>query len=496
MKCFLKLPILCLLTFMTSCGVLEQDPISDITLDKAFEGEADMQAAVVGVYNRLAMEVAGGANEMPLRYMYNGEYRADTYISSRVAAYQTARQGNFDSTWPWANWQNYYATLRNINNLLYYGKTIPDSKFTSVQAKNRLVGEGHFLRAFVYFNLVRVWENVVLRTEPILDTKADFEGVQAAPSAVLKQIETDLLEAARLMPREYPSANRGRATRGAAQALLAKYYVYISSPYAQKYLNVDPPQWAKAASWADSVIRTPTLYSLVPGSSYATIFTQNGTSESILEIVYDALITGPNPVNDLTGHFLPRKITVPTGGTLQLQPSDKLIDAFKNLRDTLRFNGAMAEIRVADGWLAADVGKNAPGIVQKYNNHYVKKYPGTIQGTVRNGDSNIIMLRLADVILLRAEALLEAGNVAGAQLELDKITTRAGIAKRTVSVDEVILQRWMELCFEGDRWYDLKRRMLLEKETGTYAAYPKGYLFPIVNGEIANNPNAKQNPGW
>ena len=320
--------------------------------------------------------------------------------------------------------------------------------------------------------------------------------MQAPPADVLKQIETDLLLAAQLMPREYPSANRGRATRGAAQALLAKYYVYISSPYAQKYLNVGPPQWAKAASWADSVIRNPTLYSLVPGSSYGTIFTQNGTNESILELVYDALITGPNPVNDLTGHFLPRKNTVPTGGTLQLQPSDKLIDAFKVLKDSLRFNGAMAEIRVADGWLAADVGKNAPGITQKYNNHYVKKYPGTIQGTIRNGDSNIILLRLADVILLRAEALFEAGDVPGAQRELDKITARAGIAKRTVSVDEVLLQRWMELCFEGDRWYDLKRRNLLEKETGAFAAYPKGYLFPIVNGEMLNNPNVKQNPGW
>ena len=212
-----------------------------------------------------------------------------------------------------------------------------------------MFGEGYFLRAFVYFNLVRVWENVVLRTEPTLDTKGDVKGLQALPADVLKQIEADLLLAAQLMPREYPSANRGRATRGTAQALLAKFYVYVSSPYAQQRLNVGPPQWPKAASWADSVIRSPTLYSLVPGSSYATIFTQNGTSESIFELVYDALITGPNPVNDLTGHFLPRKNTVPTGGTLQLQPSDKLIDAFKVLKDSLRFNGAMAEIRVADG---------------------------------------------------------------------------------------------------------------------------------------------------
>ncbi len=483
-----------LLCSVASCNVLDQDPISDITLDKAFESQEDVKAAVIGIYSQLALESTAPSQEMPLRYLYNGEYRTDSYFS-RQAAFRMASQGGFDNTWPWANWQNYYASLRAANEVLYYGKTITDDRFSNVREKNRLFGEAYFLRAFIYFNVVRVWENVVLRTDPILDANGNFLGPQAAPADVLKQIEADLLQAAQLMPREYPSASRGRATRGAAQALLAKYYVYVSSPYAQKYLNPGPVQWAKAASWADSVIRNP-LYSLVPAAGYATIFTQNGTGESILETLYDALITGPNPVNDLTAQFLPRKNTVPTGGTYALQPSDKLIDAFKALRDTVRFNAAMAEVRRTDGWESIDVGRTVPGVTQKYPNHYVKKYPGTIQGTARNSDSNIIHLRLADVILLRAEALHEAGDAAGAQRELDKITTRAGIARRPVSVDEIMLQRWLELCFEGDRWYDLKRRNLLEKETGPGAAYPKGYFFPIVNGEVINNPNVKQNPGW
>jgi hypothetical protein len=148
-----------------------------------------------------------------------------------------------------------------------------------------------------------------------------------------------------------------------------------------------------------------------------------------------------------------------------------------------------------EGWEKTDVGKTVPG-GQKHPNHYIKKYLGTIQGNIRYGDNNILMLRLADVVLLKAEALLELGNIAGAQRELDKITQRAGIGSRPVSVDEIMLQRWLELCFEGDRWYDLKRRQLLEKETGTFAAYPKGYTFPMVNGEVINNPNVKQNAGW
>lgn len=494
MKFLLKIASLCLLLSVASCNVLDQTPISDITLDKAFENESDLKAAVIGVYNRLALESTTASQEMPLRFLYNGEYRADSYMS-RNAAYRPASLGNFDNVWPWANWQNYHASLRAANEALAYGKNIPDARFSSVREKNRLFGEAYFLRAFIYFNLVRVWENVVLRTEPITDANGDFTGQQASPAAVLKQIEADLLQAAQLLPREYPQANRGRATRGAAHGLLAKYYVYVSSPYAQKYLNPGPVQWTKAASWADSVIRNP-LYSLVPAASYGTIFTQNGTSESILETLYDALITGPNPTNDLTGHFLPRKNTVPTGGSYQLQPSDKLIDAFKAIKDTVRFNAAMAEIRRVDGWEQNDVGKTVPGITQKYPNHYVKKYPGTLQGTVRNSDSNIIHLRLADVVLLRAEALLEAGDKVGAQRELDKITTRAGIAKRDATVDEILLQRWLELCFEADRWYDLKRRNLIEKETSPTVTYPKGYLFPIVNGEMINNPNVKQNPGW
>ncbi len=486
--------LLIIIVFSTSCKkVLNQDPVSTITLDKAFENESDVRTAVVGVYNQLALETDAQANEMPLRYMYDGEYRTDSYMS-RVAAFKTASQGNFDNTWPWANWQNYYASLRGVNNLLYYSKNISDDKFSSAKEKNRLLGEGYFLRAFIFWNLVRTWENIVLRTEPTLNTNGDFYGKQVPPVEVFKQIEADLLQANQLLPLDYPQSNRGRATRGAAQALLAKFYVYISSPYAQSRLNAGAPQWEKAASWADSVIRNST-YSLVPSGSYATVFTQNGTSESIWELVYDATITGPNPVNDLTSQFLPRKFTAPTGGSYSLQPSDKLIDAFKLVKDSIRFNAAMAEVLTQDGWDKSDVGKTVPG-GQKYPNHYVKKYPGTIQGTTRYGDNNIIFLRLADVILLRSEALLELGDKAGAQNELNKITQRAGIGVRPVSVDEIMLQRWLELCFEGDRWYDLKRRQLLEKETGAFAAYPKGYTFPIVNGEIANNPNVKQNEGW
>lgn len=493
MKHILTFFLIILISFTSCTKVLDQDPVSTIASDKAFENESDLRAAIIGAYNKLAMESAGAANEMPLRYMYNGEYRADSY-TSRNAAFKSANQGNFDNTWPWANWQNYYASLQAVNNSLFYGKNIPENKFVNAKEKNRLLGEGYFLRAFIFWNLVRTWENTVLRTEPILNTNGDFYGQQVQPAPVLKQIEADLLQAAQLLPTDYPQSNRGRATRGAAHALLAKYYVYISSPYAQNRLNVGVPQWGNAAKWADSVIHNNN-YSLVTAKSYGTIFTQNGTSESIWELFYDALITGPNPVNDLTIHFLPRKFTPPTGGGYQLQPSDKLIDAFKLIKDSIRFNGAMAEIRTQDGWDSRDVGKTVPG-GQKYPNHYVKKYPGSIQSNIRFGDNNIIFFRLADVILLRAEALFESGDITGAQTELDKITKRAGIGSRPVSIDEIMLQRWLELCFEGDRWYDLKRRQLLEKETGPFAAYPKGYTFPIVNGEFLNNPNVKQNEGW
>ncbi len=491
------------LSLVTSCNVLEQDPVSNITLDRAFQKEGDVRAALMGVYNRLALESPGAAAEMPRRYLYNGEYRADSYMSI-TSAYPQAQQGNFNNVWPWANWQTYYAAIHSVNNLLFYGSKITDDKFSSPKEKNRLFGEAYFLRAFAYFNLVRVWENVVLRTEPILDADGDFLGAQVAPAEVLAQIEADLLQAAQLLPVDYPQSNRGRATRGAAHALLAKYYVYISSPYAQQRLNVGPTQWAKAASYADSVISNRSLYSLVPGPSYETIFTQNGTTESIFELVYDATITGPNAENDLD-LFLPRKNTPPTGGGYGLMPSDKLIDAFKSMNDTVRFNAAMAEVRAADGWDTRDVGKTVPylrdrsapgGTRQKYNNHYVKKYPGTIIANIRYSDSNIIFLRLADVILLKAEALFELGRTDDAQTALNLVTQRADIGIRPVSVDEIMLQRWLELAFEGDRWYDLKRRMLLEEETGPYAAYPKGYFFPIVNGEVINNPNVKQNPGW
>lgn len=181
--------LLIIIVFSTSCKkVLNQDPVSTITLDKAFENESDVRAAVVGVYNQLALETDAQANEMPLRYMYDGEYRSDSYMS-RLAAYKTASQGNFDNTWPWANWQNYYASLRGVNNLLYYSKNISDDKFSSTKEKNRLLGEGYFLRAFIFWNLVRTWENIVLRTEPTLNTNGDFYGKQVPPAEVLSRLK-------------------------------------------------------------------------------------------------------------------------------------------------------------------------------------------------------------------------------------------------------------------------------------------------------------------
>ncbi len=484
--------LLFLMLIMAGCHVLEKEPVSEIALDQQFKTEVDLRGALMGAYYRMGLETPGASNEMPLRYLLNGEVRSDSY-TSRNATTREDIKGNINNVYPYTNWQAYYSSIRAINNIIFYGPDIPAERFTVPLEKNRLMGEAYFLRGFAYFNMLRVWENLVLSTEPHLNAESNFTKPQVAPVEIIKLIESDLLRAALLMPVNFPTNHRGRATKGAAHALLAKFYVYISSPYAQSKLNPGPVRWAEAAKYADSVIRN-TQFRLVPTAEYATIFTQNSTTESIFEIVYNALIPGSNNVNDFVMAFLPRKNTPPTGGNFTFQPSDKIIKAYKAMNDVVRFNAAMGEVRATEGWLSSDIGRNSiPG--QTEPNHYVKKYMGSLQGTIRFSDSDIIGLRLADVILLRAEALLAMGDAANAQLELNKITDRAGITRRTVSVREILQQRWLELAFEGDRWYDLKRHQLLEAEAGA-PPYPKGYLFPIINGEIINNPNVKQNPGW
>ena len=364
-------------------------------------------------------------------------------------------------------WERNYAGIHRVNDALKRVPGIEDATFATVD-RERIVGEAYFLRAYFYFNLVRTYGGVPLITEPYTTFKTDFSKERATPEAVYTQIVADLTEAEKRLPLTYPTlfAAKGRATQGAAKTMLARAHLYRK-------------EYQKAADKAAEVLALNS-YSLVSGANYPTIFTPTGknSSEGIFEIQF---LSSASEGMDVFRRFLPSaQATAPanTGGDYWAAPTAEFMDAFEptdirkavNLAVTTRppFNTA---------------GQN-----------YVAKYRRTTSGD----DPNLYMIRLADVILIRAEALTELSQTALAIPLVNQIRNRAGLANTTATTQttlrEVIeKERWLEFAFEGQRWHDLVRTGRAETKL---AVAKNKTVWPIPARERNVNPKLDQNPGY
>jgi len=202
--------------------------------------------------------------------------------------------------------------------------------------------------------------------------------------------------------------------------------------------------------------------------------------------------SGGGGLSNLTQTYLPTASN-PTGGNNRLLPSQKLVSAFetgdRRRPVTLRLPGENPEGFTSDAYPTTN-----PTI-------YQRKYTGTVVGAAREGDDNYIILRTADVILMKAEALNEisTANVTEVRNLVNQIRTRAGLGATPATTqatlrDAILKERFVELAFEGDRWYDLVRTNRL---TSAFAGYPEFQnrgvnerkLLPVSSLEIFLNPN-------
>lgn len=379
-------------------------------------------------------------------------------------------QDNISTSSTYATWNKFFVSINRVNNILAKVPAIQDPSINAV--RDRILGEAYFLRAFNYFFLTRLWGAVPLVLEPTISLNVDLKVSRVPAEVVLDQIVADLKEAESKLPVSY-SANldtRGRATKGAAQALLARVYLWKSS-----YNKTN--EWQSVVDYTTKVIASP-VYSLAPGASYASIFTAKNTAESIWELQYNY---NNQELNTLVRLFIPRSTKVQTGGEQILIPSKKIENAFVN-----------GDLRKAGAIFYSDS-------LSTYKNvRSVAKYQGTIVGASRFSDSNFIILRLADVILMKAEAQAQLGKVTEAIDLLNTIRKRAGLPNTTATTKEAVLiaieeERFIELCFEGHRWYDLLRTGRVKAVLNT----DKKALLPVHINDILINPNLlPQNPGY
>ncbi|WP_343558672.1 RagB/SusD family nutrient uptake outer membrane protein [Sphingobacterium sp.] len=378
----------------------------------------------------------------------------------------TSTAGSFQSMW--ARW---YKSIGRATRAIEYTE---EYGLTDEAYKNRLIGEARFLRALNYFYLVRGWGDVPIQ-------ERDY--IKREPAAeVYAYIEADLQFAIDNLPVKsaYAAKDLGRATKGAAQGLLSKVYLYQN-------------KWQQAADMAKTVINSGG-YSLE--KDYATIWRLAG--ENGPESLFEWQARGTSIAHGIQQYS---QVQAPRGGAVALGwgfniPSQNLLNAFNAENDSIRRDATIIfrGETLYDGRLI-DNGVENP--------MYNEKAYSSANGGAGDTDKNIRYLRLGEIYLILAEAANELGNSNEALDALNMIRTRVKLPKITTTDQAQLRQliwkeRRLELAFEHDRWFDLIRtkqaKAAMAAEGKTFQ--DKMMLFPIPENQRIQTPEMPQNPGW
>lgn len=346
--------------------------------------------------------------------------------------------------------------------------------------KNRLIAEAKFLRALIYFDLVRAFGDIPTPTKVPVGPEINF---RTPKDQVYGIIEADLLEAITILPDSYDNANKGRATSGAAKGILSKVYLYLG-------------RYADAERLSSEIVSSG-RYSLIP--DFYDVFrvpAENGP-ESLFEIQAQQ-VEGNDGVS-FCQHAEVQGVRGQWGWGFNI-PTDDLAAAFDAAGDsqrkatTILFKGDITQ----DGDEIEGVNELEGAALPRYNGK--SYYPSSYQvvGPYGSGQ-NIRVLRYAEILLIQAEAMIRLGNAGGAAGPLNQVRSRAGLGDiNSPSLEDVFRERRLELAMEGDRFFDLVR-------TGQAASVlaPKGFtpnkneLFPIPQELIdLSEGQLTQNPGY
>jgi len=459
------------ITLQSGCkkDFLDKQPFNQVTGDVAFTTAAGAEKLMAGAYG-------GMYNDYHIwDYMINGDVTADNAYAGgdnpaniQIDLFTTnSTNGNVGR-----DWSGLYANIKNANEVLENVPNIQDPALDANGRRNQILGEASTLRAYFYFHLVRLWGGVPL----VLKSPTSLEEMQKPRSTVdevYAQIIKDLEYA--LPQVRATAANKGIITKGIVNALLAK--VYASKPN---------PDWAKVQQYADATISGG--YSLM--GSFDQLFDGNhkNNSEAIWEMQYDGW-GGPNG----RGNWMP-SVIVGTGWKRFCTPTNDLVTAYDAEGDVIRKNASVTFNNASsEGWSDDYWSKSSFPYINKYRKDDV---------------SDSYFIRLADIILLKAEALNEqsASGWSTAKPLVDQIRGRVNLGG-TPATDQASMrlaiekERRLELAFEGHRWFDLLRTnravavMNAQKDgkgnSLNYNVTSAKLLFPIPQAELDRNPNIR-----
>ncbi len=470
---------------------VDYDPVEDyqITADNYFTTVDDYQKMVVGAYSPMqwtwANVVIGDVASD--NSVSGGENATDQLGFQQIDDYNIVANNSY-LTEAWK------ACYEGINRANYLHENKDKLEFSG---KAALYGEVYFLRAYYYFELVRMFGGVPLFTEKRLNA-SESGSLQRAPKAdVYKQIEADLTNAIAALPTTNPQ--KGRITKYAAQALLGKVYLYQG-------------KFNEAATALETVIAGP--FSLM--TEFGNIFLQSGENgtESVFEIQYSNLSPFYDWSNPGRGQG---NLAVQVCGIRNITGSSPYGQGWstnlptKNLADAFQAGDKRKAATILDieAYKTANPQFNITYLVAPYKNTglYNQKYhprKGETSGQVElNYLNNFRTIRFADVLLMAAEAHNRKGSADAtkAQDYLNRVRRRAfGDNNHDITftgqqlTDAIWDERRLELAMEGDRFFDLVRTgKAAGKITGFVAG--KNEVFPIPQQEIDISA-IEQNPGY
>ena len=423
---------------------LEIEPAQAIRDDLALSSPQNVKAVLIGAYDELGVsdvfggetlmnsELLGGDGEI----LWQGTFNAPREIFNKNI--QTVNDNASEV------WLESYETINIVNNVLSALDV-----FTDTDERNQVEGEAKFIRAISYFELVKFYAQpyesgqtnaqagVPLVLEPTRVLSSDNEVGRNTVEEVYTQVISDLNDAIAKLP----ESNGFFATEGAAEALLARVYLQMGN-------------FSNARDLANAVIESGN-YDLE--NDFAGAFNQDANPD---EYIFAMQVSTQDGLNQLNTFFA-----------------------------TPQYGARDGDIGILDTHLELYPEGDVRG-------DFFYEDGGTFTFKFTSQYANIPVIRLAEMYLIRAEANLQESTEVGATPldDINTIRSRANAPLLTeVTLDDVYLERRLELAFEGHKIHDIKR---LKQSVGEFTYDANELVFPIPQREINVNPNLTQNPGY
>ena len=470
-----------LFMLLSACnGDLDIINNSAVSSNSMWQEEGDATAAMYGLYNKFRSSFSEG-------YMYWGEYRTGLWGDGLTG--QTSRDQVYQNQIPtnhtFADWTNLYTTINNANLILKHAQNI---HFKTEESKNEVLANAYFVRAFCYYWIGRIWGDAPLLLDGFeSDNQEGLFPTRNPADAIFKQVGEDADKALTLISK---NINKNIASKASISMLKADYDLWMYK------VRKGGDSYLRDAADKINYILSNSSYALE--SNYADVFNDNSGKEIIFEWSYiqDEFTSGST--ND---YLVPSQYVSNEYINNPIQTGSHQQWCFYTQEYKTFLTSIPTDQRIKESFETFyDSSKN-----QTFQ--WINKFKGHWVNNTRVFDSDVIVYRYADAILMDAEIKLAENNITGAIEALNKIAKRAygqdNYYATTISAaevkDAIITERKKEFCAEGKLWWDFIRLGVAFSEN----SYLKGreneknvLLWPISQNSINKNPTLKQTIGY